>query len=185
MQNGAFIVSVNVICTFHIHVNVFQCIWATYQKTPLKGFFFFSRSTSIVAICVQTFCVPDLHVIRVCMHLKQDDSPIQYLKGGRKKERTRKKYDSYLREGKSYSNCSNNNKMVPEPVPNSIQAASNVDFTFESQTLSKRAKLSLLLIHVCGKYEIWNQFTMLLLYHINYSEPTAATNTFFLIPMLP
>ena len=122
------------------------------SEDTTKRLFFFSRSTSIVAICVQTFCFPDLHVIRVCMHLKQDDSPIQYVKGGKKKERTRKKYDSYLREGKSYSNCSNNNKMVPEPVPNSIQAASNVDFTFESQTLSKRAKLSLLLI--CGKYEI-------------------------------
>ena len=92
------------------------------------------------------------------MHLKQDDYPIQYLKEGKKKERRRKKKDSYLREGKSYSNCSNNNKMVPEPVPNSIQAASNVDFTFESQTLreSKRAKLSLLLIQGWCMWKIRN-----------------------------
>jgi len=64
------------------------------------------------------------------------------------KERTRKKNNSYFREGKSHSNCSDNNKMVPEPLPNSIQAASNVDFTLQSQTLSKRAKPSLVLI--CG-----------------------------------
>ena len=36
---------------------------------------------------------------------------------------------TYLGEGKSYSNCSHNDKMVSEPVPNSIQAASNIDPT--------------------------------------------------------
>jgi len=66
----------------------------------------------------------------------------------KKKERTRKENDSYFGEGKSHSNCSDNNEMVPEPLPNSIQTASDIDFILQSQTLSKRAKPSLLLI--CG-----------------------------------
>lgn len=92
------------------------------------------------------------------MHASQTDSRLK--KGGKKERKkgkegkktttttTTTKKDSYLREGKSHCNCSNNNKMVPEPLPNSIQAASNVDFTLQSQTLSKRAKPSLL--HVRG-----------------------------------
>lgn len=44
-------------------------------------------------------------------------------------------WDSHLREGKSHSNCSNDNKMIPEPFPHSVQAASDVDFIFQSQAL--------------------------------------------------
>ena len=61
------------------------------------------------------------------------------------KRKNEKEKRSYFREGKSHSNCSDYNKMVPEPIPNSIQAASNVDFILQSQTLSKRPKQSLLL----------------------------------------
>ena len=74
------------------------------------------------------------------MHLKPND----FQHNGEKRKNEKEKR-SYFREGKSHSNCSDYNKMVPEPIPNSIQAASNVDFILQSQTLSKRAKPSLLL----------------------------------------
>ena len=79
------------------------------------------------------------------MHLKEDD----FHHKGEKEKKERERKLSYFREGKSHSNCRDDKKMVPEPIPNSIQAASNVDFTLQSQTLSKRAKPSLLL--TCGK----------------------------------
>ena len=69
----------------------------------------------------------------------------------KKKGKNEKEKRSYFREGKSDSNCSDDNKVVPEPIPNSIQAASNVDFTLQSQSLSKRAKSLLLTSAKCNR----------------------------------
>ena len=102
----------------------------------------------------------------------------------KKKERTRKENDSYFGEGKSHSNCSDNNEMVPEPLPNSIQTASDIDFILQSQTLSKRAKPSLLLI--CGNcpvLEIWNHVYHVIISHLVFRTCSSNIFTYLLKPM--